>query len=240
MNTIISKDAKALSEKAAGWLTEQVEQALTKQDRFTIALAGGSTPKLLYNLLAAEPYRSRIDWGKLHFFWGDERFVPFEDQRNNAHMAHEALLERVPVNKKNIHHMLTTGPEPEEAAADYEKLLQTYFDGRPQTFDLVLLGLGNDAHTLSLFPGYSVVSESKKWVVAFYLEEQHMYRITLTAPVVNMASRVAFLVSGGDKAAALYHVLTGEHDPALYPAQIIQPFNGELCWFVDEAAAADI
>ena len=108
------------------------------------------------------------------------------------------------------------------------------------TFDLVLLGLGDNAHTLSLFPGYKVVRENNKWVYAFFLKEEDMYRITLTAPVVNQASRVAFLVSGGDKAAAVYHVLAGEHDPDLYPAQIIQPFNSQLYWFCDEAAAADL
>jgi len=240
MNTIITKNAQELAEKAADWITEIVSETLKKQDRFTIVLSGGSTPKLLHNLLASERYRDRIDWSKMHFFWGDERFVPFEDERNNARMAFETLLDKVPVNKKNIHVMQTTGPEPEESAADYEKMLRNYFEGQANSFDLVLLGLGNDAHTLSLFPGYPVVFENQRWVSAFYLEQQKMYRITLTAPVVNRASHVAFLVSGGDKAAALFHVLAGEHDPALYPAQIIQPFQGEAKWFIDEAAAADL
>jgi 6-phosphogluconolactonase len=135
--------------------------------------------------------------------------------------------------------MQTAGLEPGQSAAEYDKLLHNYFDKRPHTFDLVLLGLGNDAHTLSLFPGYPF-TENKKWVSAFYLAEQDMYRVTLTPPVVNMAAKVAFMVSGGSKAAALYHVRATEHDPGLYPAQIIQPFNGELYWFVDEAAAADL
>lgn len=240
MRTFISKNADELSEKVAAWLVNEINTTLKKQDQFTIALAGGNTPKKLYSLLASDRYKDKIDWTRMHFFWGDERFVPFEDEKNNAKMAHEVLLDKVPVDKKNIHVMQTIGPEPEESAAEYEKLLHSYFDEKPHTFDLVLLGLGNDAHTLSLFPGYPLVAENKKWVTAFYLDEQKMYRITLTAPVVNMAGKVAFLVSGGDKAAALYHVRGSEHDPSLYPAQIIQPFSGELYWFVDEAAIADL
>lgn len=240
MQTYISKNVDELSQKVADWLVNYVADVLKKQDRFTLVLSGGSTPKRLYQLLASDRYKDKIEWSKLHFFWGDERFVSFDDDRNNAKMAHDELLDHVPVNKSNIHVMQTTGLQPEESAALYEKLLHEYFDGSTRSFDLVLLGLGNDAHTLSLFPGYEVVRENKKWVTAFYLKEQDMYRITLTAPVVNMAAKVAFLVSGGDKAASLYHVRASEHDPGLYPAQIIQPFNSELYWFADEAAAADL
>ena len=240
MQAFISKTSDELSEKFADWLVNYVAEVLKKQDRFTIALSGGSTPKKLYQLLASDKYKSKIDWSKLHFFWGDERFVPFNDERNNAKMAHEELLDHVPVNKKHIHVMQTMGPEPEESAIEYENILHDYFDDKTNTFDLVILGLGNDAHTLSLFPGYEVVAENKKWVSALYLKEQQMYRITLTAAVVNKAARVAFLVSGGDKAAALYHVLASEHEPYLYPAQAIQPFNSELYWFYDEAASADL
>lgn len=240
MQAFVSKNSDELSVKFADWLVEYIDEVLSRQDRFTLVLSGGSTPKKLYKLLASDKYRNKIDWSKLHFFWGDERFVPFDDERNNAKMAFDELLDHVPVNKKHIHVMETMGPEPEESAIDYEKILRNYFDNKTNTFDLVMLGLGNDAHTLSLFPGYEIVTENKKWVSSLYLKEQQMYRITLTAAVVNMASRVAFLVSGGDKAAALYHVLGVEHDPYLYPAQIIQPFNSELYWFYDEAAAADL
>lgn len=240
MQAFISKNSDELSIKVADWLVDYINEVLKKQDRFTLALSGGSTPKKLYKLLASDKYKSRVNWSKLHFFWGDERFVPFNDEGNNAKMAYDELLDHVPVNKKNIHIMETMGPEPEESAIDYEKILRNYFDNKAITFDLVILGLGNDAHTLSLFPGYEVVTENKKWVSALYLKEQEMYRITLTPAVVNKAARVAFLVSGGDKAASLYHVLSSEHDPYLYPAQIIQPFNSELYWFYDEAAAADL
>jgi 6-phosphogluconolactonase len=237
---VIAKDSSELSIKFTDWLIEYINDVLQKQDRFTIVLSGGNTPKKLYQLLASAGYKNKIDWAKLHFFWGDERFVPFNDDRNNAKMAHEELLDHVPVNKKHIHIMETTGPEPEESAADYEKLLHDYFDEQATTFDLVILGLGNDAHTLSLFPGYEVVMENTRWVASLFLKEQGMYRITLTPEVVNRSARVAFLVSGGDKAAALYHVLASEHEPFLYPAQAIQPFNGELYWFYDEAASADL
>ncbi|MGZ8549993.1 MAG: 6-phosphogluconolactonase [Chitinophagaceae bacterium] len=240
MHAFISKNSDELSVKFADWLVNYTDEVLKKQDRFTLVLSGGSTPRKLYKLLASEQYKNRIDWSKLHFFWGDERFVPLDDERNNAKMAFDELLDHVPVNQKHIHIMATIGPGPEESAVEYEKLLHEYFDNTSNTFDLVMLGLGSDAHTLSLFPGYPVIMENEKWVSALYLKEQDMYRITLTPPVVNNAARVVFLVSGGDKAAALYHVLSSEHEPYLYPAQIIQPFNSELYWFYDEAAAADL
>lgn len=239
-NLHVSKDADDLSNHFAGWLVSFIREVLDKQELFTIALSGGSTPKKLYQLLASEKYSKQIQWEKIHFFWGDERFVPFDDSRNNAKMAFDDLLNHVPVNKNHIHIIKTTGTDPEASALEYEKTLHNYFDGKLNTFDLVLLGIGNDAHTLSLFPGYDVIVERKKWVSVLYLKEQQMHRITLTSAVVNRATRVAFLISGGDKAAALYHVLSSEHDPYLYPAQIIQPFNGELYWFYDEAASADL
>ena len=239
MNLHISKDTASLNRYFADWLVSYVKEVLEKQDRFTIALSGGTTPRQFYQLLASEEYQSKIAWKKMHFFWGDERCVPLSDERSNTRLAMEELLNHVPVVKEHVH-PIRTDSEPEKSASDYEKLLHSCFDGYPNTFDLVMLGLADNAHTLSLFPGYAVVREHKKWVCAYYLKEQDMYRITLTAPVVNLASRVAFLVSGGDKAAAVYHVLASEHDPDLYPGQIIQPFNGQVYWFCDEAAAADI
>jgi len=239
MNLNISSDSDQLSKRVADWMVVFIHQTLKKQDRFVIALSGGSTPKKLYSLLASEEYKDKIDWKKLHFFWGDERYVPFTDERNNAKMAFDTLLNHVPVEKKNIH-IIQTDITPEESAAAYEKILYEYFHHKKHSFDLVLLGLGDNAHTLSLFPGYDIVHEKEKWVDAFYLEEQKTYRVTLTAPIVNRSSRIAFLITGSDKAASLYNVAFGEHDPDLYPAQLIQPFNDELYWFTDMAAAADI
>ena len=239
MELIITKDIDELSGQVATWVIAYIETTLKKQTRFTLVLSGGSTPKRLYQLLASDKYKNKIAWNKLHFFWGDERFVPFTDDRNNAKMAFENLLNHVPVLKNQIH-LMRTDIEPETAAAEYEKLLHKYFPDGNHTFDLVLLGLGDNAHTLSLFPGYNIVNEKKNWVKSFYLKEQKMYRISLTAPVVNAAERVAFLVTGSDKAAALYHVLSDKHDPEFYPAQIIQPYDDKLYWWADEAAAADL
>jgi 6-phosphogluconolactonase len=239
MNLIIKKDSDELSRDFAVWITGYIEKKLQQQSRFTIVLAGGSTPKKLYRLLAADKFKKKIDWSKLHFFWGDERYVPFADEKNNAKMAFDNLLSHVPVIKENIH-IIRTDIEPERSAIEYEKLLHQYFPDKEKTFDLVLLGMGDNAHTLSLFPGYDVVNEKKKWVQSFYLEEQKMVRITLTAPVINGAECVIFLVSGSDKAAAVQHVLAGEHDPNLYPSQTIQPYTGELYWWIDEPAAADL
>jgi 6-phosphogluconolactonase len=239
MNLKVSKDIESLSHYFADWLVNYINEVLSKQDRFTIALAGGNTPRKLYQLLASNDYKEKVDWKRMHFFWGDERYVSITDDRSNAKMAYESLLNHIPIHKEQVYPMQTNG-EPVESAASYEKILHGYFQQDDGTFDLVLLGLGDNGHTLSLFPGYQVVRENKNWVCSFYLKEENIYRITLTAPVVNQASKVAFLVSGGDKAAAVYHVIAGEHDPDLYPAQIIQPFNGQLYWFCDEAAAADL
>lgn len=237
MQTFVAKNTDELSRLFADWLVEYIQDTLKKQDRFTISLSGGSTPKKLYQLLATDEYAGKIDWSKLHFFWGDERFVPFMDERNNAKMTFDELLDHVPVNKEQIHVMRTDLP-PDEAVDDYDDKLHQYFDGKQFSFDLVMLGLGDDAHTLSLFPGYPVIKENDKWMSAFYLAEQKMYRITLTKTVVNKSSRVAFLVSGAAKVPALKAVLYGDKNPDKYPAQVIQPANGQLYWFLDEAAGA--
>lgn len=239
MEPIITTDAAALAKQFAEWMIDYINQTLQRQDRFTIALSGGNTPKKLYQLLASPEYAQRIDWAKLHFFWGDERHVPFEDERNNAKMAFDTLLNHLPVKKDQVH-IMRTDIDPEISADEYEKLLRGYFNNTPFTFDLVLLGLGDNAHTLSLFPGYDNIHERRRWVISFYLTEQNVHRITLTTPVVNAAARVAFLVSGADKAVAVNEVMYGDHDPDLYPAQLIQPYAEKPYWFVDKAAAMEL
>lgn len=237
MELHIEKDTKALSASLAEWINNYIQQVLAKQDRFTFVLSGGSTPKALYALLAESPYKESIPWEKLHFFWGDERAVPFEDSRNNAKMCYDELLDKVPVKAENIH-VMRTDITPEESAAEYEKIVKTYFEGSETTFDFVLLGMGDDGHTLSLFPGTEVIHEQNALATSFFLPAQDMYRITLTAPVVNNAACVAFLAAGAGKAEVLKQVLKGEKNVDLYPSQIIQPVKGQLHWFVDEAAAA--
>lgn len=237
MELHIEKDAKALSASLAEWINNYIQQVLAKQDRFTFVLSGGSTPKALYALLAESPYKESIPWEKLHFFWGDERAVPFEDSRNNAKMCYDELLDKVPVKAENIH-IMRTDISPEESAAEYEKVVKAYFEGSETTFDFVLLGMGDDGHTLSLFPGTEVIHEQHALATSFFLQAQDMYRITLTAPVVNDAACVAFLAAGAGKAEVLKQVLNGDRNVDLYPSQIIQPEKGQLHWFVDEAAAA--
>jgi len=237
MELHIEKDTKALSASLAEWINKYIQQVLASQDRFTFVLSGGSTPKALYALLAESPYKESIPWEKLHFFWGDERAVPFEDSRNNAKMCYDELLDKVPVKAENIH-IMRTDITPEESAAEYEKIVKSYFEGSETTFDFVLLGMGDDGHTLSLFPGTEVIHEQNALATSFFLQAQDMYRITLTAPVVNNAACVAFLAAGAGKAEVLKQVLKGEKNVDLYPSQIIQPVKGQLHWFVDEAAAA--
>ena len=239
MKTHICPNFSALTITVAEWMTQRMQDILSRKPCCTLVLSGGSTPRALYVLLASPPYRDRVDWSRVHVFWGDERYVPFEDDRNNARMAFDTLLDNVPVKKEHIHRM-RTDIDAEQSAVEYEKMLRTYFEEEGKSFDLVLLGMGNDAHTLSLFPHQPVIFEKKDWVKALYLQDQAMFRITLTAPIVNRSHCICFLVSGAEKAAALSHVLGEEIDPELYPSQVIRESIGELHLFVDEAAAADL
>jgi 6-phosphogluconolactonase len=236
MNLHIEKDPAALSQYLAQWLAGYINEVLARQDRFTFVLSGGSTPKLLYSILAESPYRESVPWEKLVFFWGDERAVPFEDSRNNAKMCFDELLSKVDVREEHIH-VMRTDIAPEESAEAYEQVLKGYFGENEATFDFVLLGMGDDGHTLSLFPGTEVIHEQSKWVTSFFLPAQDMYRITLTAPVVNRAKCVAFLATGSGKAETLQQVLSGDIDVNRFPSQIIKP-AGQLLWLVDEPAAA--
>src|SRR3954452_25004556 len=266
MELHIFKDTNELSKTVADWMVDHINKTLEQQDRFTLVLSGGNTPKKLHELLSSESYKNKVDWSKVHIFWGDERFVPFNDERNNAKMGFDTLLNHVPVPKEQIHVMQTENITPENSANAYEEIAKKYFpevtsyglrasskdsqtgnrqpatgNSKLKTFDLVFLGMGDDGHTLSLFPGKTkVIHETKKWCTSLWLESQNMYRITLTPPVVNNASVVAFLVTGKNKAKALYQVLKGDYNPDLYPSQIIKPLNDELHWFVDEEAAAEL
>src|ERR1700749_617413 len=183
MELHLYKDGEALSQGAAKWIADRIAATLKTSDRFTIALSGGSTPKRLHQILAASPYKEKIDWSKLHVFWGDERAVPFTDDRNNAKMAYETLLNFVPIPPYHIH-VMRTDIRPEESAIEYEKILHMYFDTTPLSFDLVILGMGDDGHTLSLFPGTAAVHEEKAWTIAYFLKAQDMSRITLTKTIV--------------------------------------------------------
>lgn len=235
----ISDTPIEVSQHLAAWISQLIQETVSRHGAFTWALSGGSTPKMLYELLAEEPYRSHIPWDKVHLFWGDERFVPLEDSRNNARMAFDTLIDHVGVPKHQVH-IMRTDLKPEEAVASYTQLLHQYFTEDGKTFDLTLLGMGDDGHTLSLFPGQPIVHEIQAWVSAYFLKAQDMYRITLTAPVVNRSEHVVFLVCGSSKAAALKQVLEGPYQPDTYPSQVIKPVHGQLHWFLDRAATASL
>lgn len=233
MTVNIYKDAEELTTAAAEWITDQIRITLKHSPRFTIALSGGNTPKQLFAKLASDSFSQKIDWSKLHIFWGDERVVPFTDKRNNANMAFSELLSKVAVPENQIHVMRTDIP-PNESALEYEKILHEYFDDEKTSFNLVLLGLGEDGHTLSLFPGIELPSAIDKWVTSIYVSAQNMSRITLLPSIVNKAVSTAFMVTGEAKAKIVHEIL---HSDNSYPAKLIQPADGGLYWFLDEAAA---
>lgn len=237
MQIQVYPDVQAISEAAARMITRAIEETLQEQELFTLVLSGGSTPKLLHGLLAQEPFRSKIDWSRVHLFWGDERCVPFEDERNNARMAFDTLISKVPVPPTQIHIMRTDIPAAESAAA-YEDMLHTYFKEDGFSFDLLLLGMGDDGHTLSLFPGTEVVQEQQRWVSAFWLEAQQMERITLTAPLALRARQVFFLTAGAGKAKAFKEVIEGVWNPDQYPSQWFRKAKGEVYWLVDRLVKA--
>lgn len=234
MQLHIYKNAGETVVALADWIISLIQKTLTAKDKFTIALSGGETPKKLYQTFASESYREKINWNKIHIFWGDERVVPFDDERNNAKMAYSSLLSKVNIPSANIHKMWTD-IAPEESAKQYEKLLHQYFDDKQTTFDLTLLGMGEDGHTLSLFPGSENLNDNVSWVTAVHSKEKGE-RITLMPSVVNRSAAITFLVTGEKKAKALQEIIA---DPTskIYPAQLIQPLNGELHWFIDEEAA---
>jgi len=205
---------------------------LAHKDRFTVALSGGSTPKILYQLLADpdEPFRARVPWSNTHFFWSDERHVPPDHPDSNYRMAHEAMLSCVPVPESNVHRVHSENPNAQEAADEYEQIVVP-------RLDLILLGLGTDGHTASIFPGSKVLHETKRLVAAPWVEKLNTYRITMTLPLLNNGASVLFLVSGKEKAQIVKEVIEG---PKKYPAQFVQPTNGELIWMLDKDAASQI
>ncbi len=235
----IFEDAEALARGAADELLRRAVAGVEARESFSLALSGGATPRRLFGLLAAEPYRSRMPWARIHFFWGDERTVAPEHRDSNFGAAEETLLSRVPVPPENVHRIAAERPPPERAAAEYEATLRRVFrlseDDWPR-FDLALLGLGADGHTASLFPDTAALAETRRLVVANWVEKLATHRITLTCPVFNRAACILFLVSGAEKAETLAEILASEAGVARYPAQLIRPVDGELHWYVDRAA----
>jgi len=234
---IICHDADDLSRKAAEQFAASAKAAVSARGRFSVALSGGSTPKALYALLATDEFRSQLPWPQVHLFWGDERCVPPDDTESNFRMVGEALLSKITIPSENIHRMAGE-KTPADGAVDYQTQLQEFFhlaDGEWPRFDLVLLGLGEDGHTASLFPGSAALSERQRWVATSYVERLHAHRLTLTLPVINHAAQISFLVSGASKAPMVEAVLRAGNDSL--PAARIQPADGQVTWFVTQDAA---
>lgn len=245
-NIVAFSDAAELVRGAADYVAGLAAEAIARDGRFTLALSGGSTPRPIYSRLASAAYAQRIDWSKVHIFFGDERCVPPDDAQSNYRMAREALLDHVPLAPANVHR-IRGEDDPELAAAEYARELQAVFGGNaerggppPRGFDLILLGMGDNGHTASLFPGLAGVTETVRWMMAQYVEVAHMWRVTMTPVVINAARNVAFLVSGADKAEMMARIVEGPDQPIVLPCQAIKPAAGELRWLCDKGAAAKL
>lgn len=228
--------SQALYKAVASHIAELINKASTTKEYFSLVLSGGETPRELYKILATE-YRNKIPWNKIRLYWGDERFVPHDDPESNYRMAKETLFLDKPILSKNVFPMSVDQPTVDDAALSYEKLLKFQFREPWPHFDLILLGLGADCHTASLFPNSSAIHEQKRWVVATEHPLTSQPRLSLTLPVLNQARNIYFLVRGNDKAEALKKATTDPPDPIDCPASAVRPLNGELSWWADGEAA---
>lgn len=226
-------------EALADFFIATLNAAIRKKGECSVVLSGGNSPKKLYRLLASDEYKKKVDWSRASFFFGDERYVPFDHPDNNGNMAKQTLFEPLHIDESKIFYIGTT-LSPEHDAANYTDAIFTYFGERSPKFDLILLGLGDNSHTASLFPHTDVLYEEKAIVRSVFLEKEKVYRITMTAPLINEAHQIAFLVYGKNKGAAVKHILLDEKNIELYPAQLIQPLDGTVNWFLDIAAAEKV
>jgi 6-phosphogluconolactonase len=238
---VVLPDPEAFVAASAERIARRCREAAEERGECAVALTGGTTPRPIYARLARDPYRRTVPWDRVRLFWGDERCVPPDDPRSNFRMAQETLLQHAPIPPARVHRMPAERGDLAAAARDYAEELAAYLpqapDGVPR-FDLVLLGLGEDAHVASLFPGAPVLHETRRTVVAYYVPEVNMHRMTLTVPVLNHAAEVCFLVSGAQKADAVWRALEGPPDPERVPAQLIRPSASRAVWLLDAAAAS--
>ena len=242
VNIRILTTPQELFAAAAEEVVRAATEAVARRGRFTIVLSGGSTPKSLFNLLATNA-RTTLPWDRMFFFWGDERHVPPSDPDSNYRMAEETMLSKIPVPAGNVFRIPAENPDAAAAADAYEQTLHKFFGldpGQVPRFDLILLGMGPDGHTASLFPGTAALQEKSRLVVANWVEKLKTSRLSLTLPVLNAAAGVAFLVSGTDKASVLKCVLEGDAPGEQYPAKLVRPRDGKLIWLVDRAAASEL
>jgi 6-phosphogluconolactonase len=228
-------DYKSLSRAGVEGFIHFASLTLRARDQVTVAVSGGRTPVPLYEILANE-CADRLPWERVHLYWCDERYVSQRDKRSNFRKLHETLLDRIAIPLGNVHPMPTHRKKPEESAVDYERYMRAMFAGEWPTIDVVLLGMGADGHTASLFPHSQAIDEKKRWVVAVEASAEPPTRLTLTLPVLNASRDVCFVVSGEEKADALKSILTGPPDPRRLPASGVRPQDGRLIWWVDEAA----
>ncbi len=235
----IFSDAEGLAQASARLFVEQSQRSIERSGKFRVVLSGGNTPVLTYHLLAAGTFRNQVDWSRVHIFWSDERCVPPADERSNYGMVQRVLLSYVGIPETQIFPIIGA-QNPEAAATEYESMLRKYFGNGPAQFDLVYLGLGDDGHTASLFPGSAGLLEKERWVTVGQRGPEGPARITLTTEILNRTEMAVFLVSGEKKSEILNRVLTAkEPDPSL-PAGWIQPLGGELIWFVDLSASVQL
>jgi len=238
----ILPDGAAIARRAAQEFVQAAAEAVRIKGSFNVALAGGSTPKALYSLLVNDPaLRSQVPWDKIHLFFGDERHVAPDHPDSNYRMASEAMISKAPLKPEQVTRIKGEYPDADQAALEYEKSLREYFKLRPSEyprFDLVLVGMGNEGHTLSLFPGTKALHADARIVVRNWIGKLYTERITLTAPTASNAAHIIFMVTGADKALALKAVLEGPFEPDQLPAQLLQPQNGKLLWLVDTAAGS--
>ena len=239
MKLHIYKTADEVIEGFADYFVQTINTAIKEKNECTVVLSGGNSPKKLYQLLASKDFGTQIDWDKIYFFFGDERYVPFSSPENNGAMVKKNLFEPLKIADANIFYINTAVP-PDEAAKKYAQRIVSHFKTNPIRFDLILLGLGDNGHTASLFPHTPVLQEKKALVKAVHLDDPPSYRITMTAPLINEAHAVAFLVYGETKANAVFEVLEGEKNFERYPAQLINSEDGMVHWFLDEDAAKNL
>ena len=233
----VFQDLEELSRVAAELFTALSKKSIASSGRFVVALSGGSTPHRLYSLLGSSWYRDVIDWSRMYIFWTDERCVPKDHPESNYKLAHDAFLSRVPLPAQNIHR-IRGEDEPRKAAEAYEDELRNFFSGPGAiVFDLIILGVGEDGHTASLFPGSPALDEKLRPAVPVYFEEPKINRITLTLPVLNHAVQVLFLASGRAKAGAV-HEIVEDGNPKQYPAGLVQPLQGSVVWMIDREASS--
>jgi 6-phosphogluconolactonase len=239
MDVTIFPDGGQLSVAAAEYIVRVAQESIATHGSFTLALSGGSTPRKLYAMLADEPYRGQIDWALVEIFWSDERCVPADDAESNYHLAQEVMLSKLPIAASQIHRVPADEPDREAASLAYTKEMQRVFgtDGIPQ-FDLIQLGMGPEGHTASLFPHQASLTEQQRLIMPVTVPKPPPPRLTFTPPLLNAAIHILFLVTGPDKSEAVQAVLEGPKQPEEYPAQIVQPSDGEVTWMLDKAAAA--